>query len=179
MPHDLQGDLGPHSRLEVRRWLGEGASGTVYEAWDPQRGAPVAVKVLRQLGPADLYRFKNEFRTLADMVHPNLVQLHELFSDGERWSFTMELVEGIDFRTWVRGERTADEVATGSPSGPTLRETPLPLRATLPAMPPPLADAPQAWRGAGDGRTGGFDEARLRDALAQLAQGLLALHGAG
>src|SRR5688572_8217056 len=91
MSPDFPVDLGAQNRLELRRWLGEGASGTVYEAWDAERGATVAVKVLRQLGPADLYRFKNEFRTLADVVHPNLVQLYELFSDGERWSFTMEI----------------------------------------------------------------------------------------
>ncbi len=119
---DFPADLGPHSRIELRRWLGEGASGTVYEAWDSGRGAAVAVKVLRQLGPADLYRFKNEFRTLADVVHPNLVQLYELFSDGQTWSFTMELVDGVDFTTWVRGDRELDEARTGSQ--PTMRAVP-------------------------------------------------------
>src|SRR5262245_14291202 len=122
MSPDFPADLGPHSRIELRRWLGEGASGTVYEAWDSGRGAAVAVKVLRQLGPADLYRFKNEFRTLADVVHPNLVQLYELFSDGQTWSFTMELVDGVDFTTWVRGDRELDEARTGSQ--PTMRAVP-------------------------------------------------------
>jgi len=97
-----QSGLGPQRQLELRRKLGEGASGTVYEAWDATRGTLVAVKVLRQIDPSDLYRFKNEFRTLADVIHPNLVQLHELYSDGESWSFSMELIVGVDFSAWAR-----------------------------------------------------------------------------
>jgi eukaryotic-like serine/threonine-protein kinase len=147
MDHFLPPDFGARQRLELRRKLGEGASGIVYEAFDLERGCPVAVKVLRQIDAADLYRFKNEFRVLADVVHANLVQLHELFSDGEHWSFSMELVDGLDFSTWCRGGAEAeDESAVVDP-------------ANLPA--------------------GDCDEERLRAGLAQLAQGLNALHGAG
>lgn len=109
MDTSLPPDFGARLRLEVRRKLGEGASGTVYEAWDAERGAAVAIKVLRQIEGGDLYRFKNEFRTLADVAHPNLVQLHELFSDGEHWSFSMELVDGADFSTWCRGTAMSED----------------------------------------------------------------------
>ena len=185
---DFSADLGAQTRLEIRRWLGEGASGTVYEAWDPERGTPVAVKVLRQLGPADLYRFKNEFRTLADVVHPNLVQLHELFSDGERWSFTMELVDGVDFRTWVRGEQAAEELGTGAQ--PTLRVTPTAIdsgeldvelrggRLDLRSSPELALSAEETAERPGIAGAG-FDQGKLRAALVQLAQGLNALHAAG
>jgi eukaryotic-like serine/threonine-protein kinase len=49
--------------------------GTVYEAWDPSRSAPVALKLLNQTSAQGVCRLKREFRSLAELVHPNLVAL--------------------------------------------------------------------------------------------------------
>src|SRR5215472_2986862 len=90
------------SRYEVRRCLGQGGMGVVYEAWDRDSGQLVAVKTLIHSTPAALYSFKQEFRTLADVSHPNLVRLHELvMTDPDHVFFAMELVRGTDFLTHV------------------------------------------------------------------------------
>ncbi len=90
-------------RFEIRRRLGAGSFGTVYEVFDRQRGAAVALKVLRETDPMAIFRFKKEFRALADLRHRNLVELYELMSEGDRWFFTMELVDGVHFLSHVRG----------------------------------------------------------------------------
>jgi len=101
-------------RYTVLRELGAGGMGVVYEAIDNASGTRVALKMLPAVDPHSLFGFKNEFRSLAALVHPNLVSLYELVAEGDRWFFTMELVDGVDFRTHVRGGH--------SDEGPSLRD---------------------------------------------------------
>jgi hypothetical protein len=96
-------------RFVVRRRLGEGAVGVVYHATDTERGLDIALKTLRKVDALGLYRFKREFRALADVVHPNLAALYELMSEAGEWFFTMELVDGVDFLTDIRPEGQLDE----------------------------------------------------------------------
>jgi tetratricopeptide (TPR) repeat protein len=91
-------------RYRIARLLGQGAMGSVYEAIDDQRsGLRVALKLLNAQQPNALYRLKNEFRALAETVHPNLVGLHGLGVDALGWFIVMDLIDpSSDFLSYVR-----------------------------------------------------------------------------
>ncbi|MFI5454982.1 MAG: serine/threonine-protein kinase PknK [Isosphaerales bacterium] len=167
--------------------LGRGGMGVVYRAFDEKRGLAVALKTLKRADSTAILRFKQEFRALADVSHPNLVALHELTADGPTWFFTMELVEGVDFLSFVRS-------GTGRPAPvPEMTED------LGPPCPSLLGTSRSAEDAIGDtepfdpkrGRVGthaqphrGFSLspavlARLRIALLQMAEGIAVVHEAG
>jgi hypothetical protein len=77
----------------------------VYEAFDYERQTLVALKVPHDSGTRDISRFKQEFRALAEITHPNLVNLYEVMSHGPEWFFTMERVEGRTFPEFLCPDR--------------------------------------------------------------------------
>ncbi len=171
MAHPGITDFRGTERFQVLSRLGEGGMGVVYEAYDREQRTRVALKTMRALGGDAVLRFKNEFRALQDLQHPNLISLGELISEGGVWFFTMELIDGVDFRTWVRGfEEEGDRpssVASTRENAAVSDDDITPIRALRAPTPLPAPLLPA------------YDEPRLRRALAQLADGLHALHRAG
>jgi serine/threonine protein kinase len=167
-------------RFQLVRKLGEGGMGVVHEVFDRERNAHVALKALQHLTTERLLRFKNEFRALQDLRHPNLVGLDELLESEGVWFFTVELVVGDNFRAYVRPGAAWPTLSEPTPSDPaevsrTQDTIDMPRRraAARPTGSPPAAPAAP-----GDGAVR-FDEARLRGALPQLVAGLSTLHDAG
>src|SRR5689334_20735633 len=83
-----EGALLARGRFRIVRCIGRGGTGIVYDAWDAQREQRVALKLLSRSESRHIYRLKNEFRALADIVHENVVRLHELFAEDETWFFS-------------------------------------------------------------------------------------------
>src|ERR1044072_466753 len=104
-------------RFVLKERIGGGGMGEVFRAHDRERNEDVALKMLRDPEPQRVYLFKREFRALADVAHPNLVRLHELVSAGGRWFFTMELIHGVDFLSWVRRDAEATATEDATPTG--------------------------------------------------------------
>src|SRR5262245_33007776 len=75
--------------------------GVVYEAYDEKRRQVVALKTVHRADASALYRFKKEFRTVSGLSHPNLVGLYELLIEEDEWFFTMEFIQGSNFREYV------------------------------------------------------------------------------
>jgi serine/threonine protein kinase len=152
--------------------------GVVYEALDREHGTRIALKTLRHLSAEGIARFKNEFRALQDVQHPNLISLNELFEEDGQWYLTMELVDGVDFLSFVRPRPTSQtRAAPATESVPD--DTPTERLDDDVAVPAPPAVHAVVPRGTSDPGADACDEGRLRAGLGQLAHGLAALHAAG
>jgi eukaryotic-like serine/threonine-protein kinase len=161
-------------RFSIQRRLGAGGFGVVYQAYDKERNSVVALKTLHRADAGALYRFKREFRALADIAHPNLVSLYELMSDGDIWFFTMELVEGINFLEHLKGIKPVknfqkvDLQQVRKDAAETVELLKGETKVRSPVTDTILSTANYS-----------VDLERLRSALKQLAEGVSALHKAG
>ena len=155
-------------RFRVQRGLGQGGFGLVYEAFDLERHARVAVKLLRRSDPGSLFRLKREFRALADLSHANLVALYELVADQDPWFIAMELVDGSDFISYVTGRSRSD------PAG---QESTTQVRSATPNEETGVLHARAVARASS--REIACDLDLLQRATRQLAEALNYLHHAG
>lgn len=145
------------SRFEVIRHIAEGGMGDVFEAFDRSRNARCAIKTLLQMSSVQLQLFKNEFRALQDVAHPNVLRLGELFEHDGRYFFTMEMIDGVDMVAYVQGTE-----------GSQLRELTM---VGGEATEPPSADTTSPG-------LGHANVDRLRQVTVQVVEGLTALHRA-
>ncbi|NQT86494.1 serine/threonine protein kinase [bacterium] len=97
-----------HYRLEAE--ISRGGMGTVYRARHVETDAVAAVKVLQPVLAADrafLLRFRREVQALQQIHHPNVIEVYEVGSEGDRHYYAMEFLE-----------RTLADLLRGGPLAP-------------------------------------------------------------
>jgi serine/threonine protein kinase len=101
-------------RYEIRRLVGHGGMGRVYEAQDRVLDERVAIKVLRPQfarEPDMARRFLSEVRLARRITHQNVCRLHEYGeSDGIRY-LCMELVDGVNLKDVLKQRRLLESEA--------------------------------------------------------------------
>src|SRR5262245_9900341 len=94
-------------RYELRKLIGTGGMGPVYEALDLSLHRLVALKVLR-LAPRlaieraeGVNRLVREARAMAVLSHKNVVAVHDVGFDDDQVFVAMQLVDGKTLRAWL------------------------------------------------------------------------------
>ena len=98
--------LGP--RYQIRRVLGSGGMGMVFQAHDTDLDEPVALKVLRpeilMMDPTILERFKRETKVARRITHRNVVRTYDFGEVGGMKFISMEFVQGMTLKQLVRSK---------------------------------------------------------------------------
>jgi serine/threonine protein kinase len=103
-PRDLEKLLTPS--YSVHSLLGRGGMGAVYLATQTALERLVAIKILPSSLGMDLSfatRFRREARLMAQLNHPNIVNVHDFGQMGEGlWYLVMEYVDGVNLECYLR-----------------------------------------------------------------------------
>ena len=92
---------------EILGVLGRGGMGVVYKAQHLALKRAVALKMVLaggHAGPEELARFRIEAEAAARLVHPNIVQIHEVGEAAGRPYCALEFVEGGNLAGKIRGK---------------------------------------------------------------------------
>ncbi|MEK7383879.1 MAG: protein kinase, partial [Elusimicrobiota bacterium] len=106
---------GLEASYEIGKAIGQGGMGVVYEAVDRKLRRPVAIKMLRdefKLDDAAKARFLEEARTVAELSHPIIVDIHAIVEDERGVSLVFERLAGraLDLVLAERGRLKLPEI---------------------------------------------------------------------
>jgi eukaryotic-like serine/threonine-protein kinase len=99
-------EIGNLGKYELRREIGRGAMGVVYEGYDPMIKRVVALKTIRsdQLTGDEsatvIARFRREAQAAGRLSHPNIVPIYDFGEDGGVWFIAMEFVKGRELKEY-------------------------------------------------------------------------------
>lgn len=92
-------------RYRIDSLLGQGGMSAVYKAYDPNLKRVVAVKLIHAHlaeDPKFLTRFEEEAAAVAQLRHPNIVQVYDFNHDGDLYYMVQEFVAGETLQERLR-----------------------------------------------------------------------------
>jgi serine/threonine-protein kinase PknK len=105
---DAPRQIGPY---EIRGVIGRGGMGVVYLARDERLHRDVAIKALDPAlarDPARIAQFRREARVVAQLSHPNIVQIHQMLEQEGRTFLVLEHVPGVSLAQLLDDEDPPD-----------------------------------------------------------------------
>src|SRR5258706_4312391 len=97
-------------RYQLRRILGQGSMGVVYEGYDPTLNRRVAVKTILKshyLDPGTAMEFSRRFvreaQAAGRLNHANIVQVHDFGEDDDVAYLVMAYIEGRELKSFFEG----------------------------------------------------------------------------
>ena len=100
-------DITKLGRFQIRRELGKGAMGVVYEGHDPMIDRIVALKTIRaenlqgEDAQEQLARFRREAQAAGRLTHPNIVGIYDFGEDAGTYYIAMEFVKGRELQSYL------------------------------------------------------------------------------
>ncbi|UCD98885.1 MAG: protein kinase, partial [Chloroflexota bacterium] len=92
-------------RYKIQSLIGQGGMASVYKAYDPNLHRAVAVKVIHphlSNNPEFFRRFEEEATAVAQLRHPNIVQVYDFSHDEDLYYMVMEFVMGETLQTRLK-----------------------------------------------------------------------------
>src|SRR6266567_8782400 len=89
-------------RYVIGDHLGTGGFGAVWRATDKELRRDVAIKRLTSAAGSEEHLVDEARRTVQLGGHQNIVQVYDVFQEGEEWLLVMEFVDGESLETIFR-----------------------------------------------------------------------------
>jgi len=108
-------------KFQIRRELGKGAMGVVYEGHDPMIDRIVALKTIRaenlqgEDAQEQLARFRREAQAAGRLTHPNIVGIYDFGEDAGTYYIAMEFVKGRELQSYLEANERFTEILAPHP----------------------------------------------------------------
>lgn len=92
-------------RYKIEELLGQGGMSAVYKATDPNLRRVVAVKIIHPHLSGDeafVRRFEEEAAAVAQLRHPNIIQVYDFNHEGSTYYIVFEFVPGESLQAWLK-----------------------------------------------------------------------------